>query len=284
MINIITELADRETEINKVKDVYIGLPDSEPEDLAAALAASIFFDTRMFSCIRNSSVDMTRKLCCEDDHGVCIYKAYRLTQALGYKMNLDRLRVIMFSILSAQIREPLDLAALDGYAFTLSKTFEKVLTGDDHDAGIIACALLTLAGREENDRFNFAYDTLLPALEDQNYSSLEMERNVVHALDILYQADCDLRAKYSDLDVDYFVEDAVLYRALLIAVLADFMGDDLYKQYTAFSSLDTDLAESLLQGKCCYDPEENFSDSGCETQDHDPLDDLDWDEFFSYQE
>ncbi len=284
MINIITKLADRENEINKVKNVYIGLPDSEPGDLAAAFAASIFFETRMFSCIRNSSVDMTRKLCCEYDHGVCIYKAYRLTQALGYMMNLDRLRVIMFSILSAQIGEPLDLAALDGYAFTLSKTFEKVLTGDDHDAGIIACALLTLAGREENDRFNFAYDTLLPALEEQNYSNLEMERNIVYALDILYQADCDLRAKYSDLDVDYVVEDAVLYRALLIAVLADFMGDDLYKLYTTFSSLDTGFTESLLQGKCCYDPEENFSDSDCETQAPDPLDDLDWDEFFSYTE
>ena len=284
MINIITKLADRETEINKVKDVYIGLPDSETEDLAAAFAARIFFDTRMFVSIRYSSLDMTRKLCSEFDHGVSIYKAYRLTQALGYTMNLDYLRVIMFSILSAQIREPLDLATLDGYAFTLSKTFEKVLTGDDHDAGIIACALLTLAGREENDRFNFAYDTLLPALEEQNYSNLEMERNIVYALDILYQADCDLRAKYSDLDVDYVVEDAVLYRALLIAVLADFMGDDLYKWYTTFSSLDTDLAESLLQGKCCYDPEENFSDSDCETQDHDPLDDLDWDEFFSYTE
>ena len=284
MINIITKLADRETEINKVKNVYIGLPDSEPDDLAAAFAARIFFDTRMFVSIRYSSLDMTRKLCSEFDHGVSIYKAYRLTQALGYTMNLDYLRVIMFSILSAQIREPLDLATLDGYAFTLSKTFEKVLTGDDHDAGIIACALLTLAGREENDRFNFAYDTLLPALEEQNYSNLEMERNIVYALDILYQADCDLRAKYSDLNVDYLVEDAVLYRALLIAVLADFMGDDLYKWYTTFSSLDTDLAESLLQGKCCYDPEENFSDSDCETQDHDPLDDLDWDEFFSYTE
>ena len=290
MINIITKLADRETEINKVKNVYIGLPDSEPDDLAAAFAAGIFFDTRMFSSSRNSSLDMTRKLCCEFDHGVSIYKAYRLTQALGtqalgYEMNLDRLRVIMFSILSAQIREPLDLATLDGYAFTLSKTFEKVLTGDDHDAGIIACALLTLAGREENDRFNFAYDTLLPALlEDQNFSNYETEKNIVYALDILYQADCDLRAKYSDLNVDYLVEDAVLYRALLIAVLADFMGDDLYKWYTTFSSLDTDLAESLLQGKCCYDPEENFSDSDCETQDHDPLDDLDWDEFFSYTE
>ena len=284
MINIITKLADRETEINKVKNVYIGLPDSEPDDLAAAFAARIFFDTRMFVSIRYSSLDMTRKLCSEFDHGVSIYKAYRLTQALGYTMNLDYLRVIMFSILSAQIRDPLDLATLDGYAFTLSKTFEKVLTGDDHDAGIIACALLTLAGREENDRFNFAYDTLLPALEEQNYSNLEMERNIVYALDILYQADCDLRAKYSDLNVDYLVEDAVLYRALLIAVLADFMGDDLYKWYTTFSSLDTDLAESLLQGKCCYDPEENFSDSDCETQDHDPLDDLDWDEFFSYTE
>ena len=284
MINIITELADRETEINKVKDVYIGLPDSEPDDLAAAFAARIFFDTRMFISIHNSSVDMTRKLCCEDDHGVCIYKACKLTQALGYKMNLDRLRVIMFSILSAQIRETLDLATLDGYAFTLSKTFEKVLTGDDHDAGIIACALLTLTGREENDRFNFVYDTLLPALEDQNFSNFETEKNIVYALDILWQADCDLRAKYSDLDVDYVVEDAVLYRALLIAVLADFMGDDLYKLYTTFSSLDTDFTESLLQGKCCYDPEENFSDSDCETQDHDPLDDLDWDEFFSYQE
>ena len=228
---------------------------------------------------------MTRKLCSEFDHGVSIYKAYRLTQALGYTMNLDYLRVIMFSILSAQIREPLDLATLDGYAFTLSKTFEKVLTGDDHDAGIIACALLTLAGREENDRFNFAYDTLLPALlEDQNFSNYDTEKNIVYALDILYQADCDLRAKYSDLDVDYVVEDAVLYRALLIAVLADFMGDDLYKLYTTFSSLDTDFTESLLQGKCCYDPEENFSDSDCETQDHDPLDDLDWDEFFSYTE
>ena len=228
---------------------------------------------------------MTRKLCSEFDHGVSIYKAYRLTQALGYTMNLDYLRVIMFSILSAQIREPLDLATLDGYAFTLSKTFEKVLTGDDHDAGIIACALLTLAGREENDRFNFAYDTLLPALlEDQNFSNYETEKNIVYALDILYQADCDLRAKYSDLDVDYVVEDAVLYRALLIAVLADFMGDDLYKWYTTFSSLDTDFAESLLQGKCCYDPEENFSDSDCETQAPDPLDDLDWDEFFSYTE
>lgn len=285
MINIITKLADRETEINKVKNVYIGLPDSEPEDLAAAFAARIFFDTRMFVSIRYSSLDMTRKLCSEFDHGVSIYKAYRLTQALGYTMNLDYLRVIMFSILSAQIREPLDLAALDGYAFTLSKTFEKVLTGDDHDAGIIACALLTLAGREENDRFNFAYDTLLPALlEDQNFSNYETEKNIVYTLDILYQADCDLRAKYSDLDVDYIVEDAVLYRALLIAVLADFMGDDLYKWYTTFSSLDTDFAESLLQGKCCYDPEENFSDSDCETQDHDPLDDLDWDEFFSYTE
>ncbi|MBR1563110.1 MAG: hypothetical protein IJ645_07880 [Ruminococcus sp.] len=282
MINIITKLADRETEINKVKNVYIGLPDSEPEDLAAAFAASIFFDTRLFSSSRNSSLDMTRKLCSEFDHGVSIYKAYRLTQALGYEMNLDRLRVILFSILSAQIREPLDLATLDGYAFTLSKTFEKVLTGNDHDAGIIACALLTLAGREENDRFNFAYDTLLPALlEDQNFSNYDTEKNIVYALDILWQADCDLRAKYSDLDVDYFVEDAVLYRALLIAVLADFMGDDLYKLYTTFSSLDTDLAESLLQGKCCYDPEESFSDSDCETQDHDPLDDLDWDEFFS---
>ena len=285
MINIITKLADRETEINKVKNVYIGLPDSEPDDLAAAFAARIFFDTRMFVSIRYSSLDMTRKLCSEFDHGVSIYKAYRLTQALGYTMNLDYLRVIMFSILSAQIREPLDLATLDGYAFTLSKTFEKVLTGDDHDAGIIACALLTLAGREENDRFNFAYDTLLPALlEDQNFSNYDTEKNIVYALDILWQADCDLRAKYSDLDVDYVVEDAVLYRALLIAVLADFMGDDLYKWYTTFSSLDTDLAESLLQGKCCYDPEENFSDSDCETQDHDPLDDLDWDEFFSYTE
>ena len=284
MINIITMLADRETEINRVKNVYIGLPDSEPEDLAAAFAARIFFDTRMFVSISYSSLDMTRKLCSEYDHGVSIYKAYRLTQALGYKMDLDRLRVIMFSILSAQICEPLDLATLDGYAFTLSKTFEKVLTGDDHDAGIIACALLTLAGREENDRFNFAYDTLLPALEDQNFSNFETEKNIVYALDILYQADCDLRAKYSDLDVDYVVEDAVLYRALLIAVLADFMGDDLYKLYTAFSSLDTDFTESLLQGKCCYDPEENFSDSDCETQDHDPLDDLDWDEFFSYAE
>ena len=284
MINIITKLADRENEINKVKNVYIGLPDSEPEDLAAAFAARIFFDTRMFISIRNSSLDMTRKLCSEFDHGVCIYRAYRLTQALGYTMNLDFLRVIMFSILSAEIHEPLDLAALDGYAFTLSKTFEKVLTGDDHDAGIIACALLTLTGREENDRFNFAYDTLLPALEDQNFSNFETEKNIVYALDILWQADCDLRAKYSDLDVDYVVEDAVLYRALLIAVLADFMGDDLYKQYTTFSSLDTDFAESLLQGKCCYDPEENFSDSGCETQDHDPLDELDWDEFFSYEE
>ncbi|GEM_PF-6986186 len=285
MINIITKLADRETEINKVKNVYIGLPDSEPEDLAAAFAASIFFDTRMFVSISYSSLDMTRKLCSEFDHGVSIYKAYRLTQALGYKMDLDRLRVIMFSILSAQICEPLDLATLDGYAFTLSKTFEKVLTGDDHDAGIIACALLTLAGREENDRFNFAYDTLLPALlEDQNFSNYDTEKNIVYALDILWQADCDLRAKYSDLDVDYVVEDAVLYRALLIAVLADFMGDDLYKLYTTFSSLDTDFTESLLQGKCCYDPEENFSDSDCETQDHDPLDDLDWDEFFSYAE
>lgn len=285
MINIITKLADRETEINKVKNVYIGLPDSEPDDLAAAFAARIFFDTRMFVSIRYSSLDMTRKLCSEFDHGVSIYKAYRLTQALGYTMNLDYLRVIMFSILSAQIREPLDLATLDGYAFTLSKTFEKVLTGDDHDAGIIACALLTLAGREENDRFNFAYDTLLPALlEDQNFSNYETEKNIVYALDILYQADCDLRAKYSDLDVDYVVEDAVLYRALLIAVLADFMGDDLYKWYTTFSSLDTDFAESLLQGKCCYDPEENFSDSDCETQAPDPLDELDWDEFFSYTE
>ena len=285
MINIITKLADRETEINKVKNVYIGLPDSEPDDLAAAFAARIFFDTRMFVSIRYSSLDMTRKLCSEFDHGVSIYKAYRLTQALGYTMNLDYLRVIMFSILSAQIREPLDLATLDGYAFTLSKTFAKVLTGDDHDAGIIACALLTLAGREENDRFNFAYDTLLPALlEDQNFSNYDTEKNIVYALDILWQADCDLRAKYSDLDVDYVVEDAVLYRALLIAVLADFMGDDLYKLYTTFSSLDTDFTESLLQGKCCYDPEENFSDSDCETQDHDPLDDLDWDEFFSYTE
>lgn len=285
MINIITKLADRENEINKVKNVYIGLPDSESEDLVAAFAARIFFDTRMFVSISYSSLDMTRKLCSEFDHGVSIYKAYRLTQALGYTMNLDYLRVIMFSILSAQIREPLDLATLDGYAFTLSKTFEKVLTGDDHDAGIIACALLTLAGREENDRFNFAYDTLLPALlEDQNFSNYEMEKNIVYALDILYQADCDLRAKYSDLDVDYVVEDAVLYRALLIAVLADFMGDDLYKWYTTFSSLDTDFAESLLQGKCCYDPEENFSDSDCETQAPDPLDDLDWDEFFSYTE
>ena len=285
MINIITKLADRETEINKVKNVYIGLPDSEPDDLAAAFAARIFFDTRMFVSIRYSSLDMTRKLCSEFDHGVSIYKAYRLTQALGYTMNLDYLRVIMFSILSAQIREPLDLATLDGYAFTLSKTFEKVLTGNDHDAGIIACALLTLAGREENDRFNFAYDTLLPALlEDQNFSNYDTEKNIVYALDILWQADCDLRAKYSDLDVDYVVEDAVLYRALLIAVLADFMGDDLYKLYTTFSSLDTDFTESLLQGKCCYDPEENFSDSDCETQDHDPLDDLDWDEFFSYTE
>ena len=42
MINIITKLADRETEINKVKNVYIGLPDSEPDDLAAAFAARIF--------------------------------------------------------------------------------------------------------------------------------------------------------------------------------------------------------------------------------------------------
>ena len=284
MINIITKLADRETEINKVKNVYIGLPDSEPGDLAAAFAARIFFDTRMFSSISYSSLDMTRKLCCEYDHGVCIYQAYRLTQALGYMMNLDRLRVIMFSILSAQIGEPLDLAALDGYAFTLSQTFGKVLSGDDHDAGIIACALLTLAGREENDRFNFAYDTLLPALDDPNFSNYEMEKNIVYALDILYQADCDLRAKYSVFDVDYIVEDAVLYRALLIAVLADFMGDDLYKLYTTFSSLDTGFTESLLQGKCCYDPEENFSDSDCETQAPDPLDDLDWDEFFSYTE
>lgn len=284
MINIITKLADRETEINKIKDVYIALPDSEPDDLAAALAARIYFDTRMFANIRDSSLDMTRRLCCENDHGVCFYQANRLTQAFGLKMNLDRLRVIMFCILSAQIREPLDLATLDGYAFTLSKTFEKILTGDDHDAGIIACALLTLAGREENDRFNFAYDTLLPALGDQNNSNYEMEKNVALALDILYQAENDLRAKYSDLDIDYVVEDAVLYRALLIAVLADFMGDDLYKQYTTFSSLDTDLAEALLQGRRCYDPEESFCESGCEKQDHDPLDDLDWDEFFSYQE
>ena len=284
MINIITKLADRETEINKVKDVYIGLPDSETEDLAAAFAARIFFDTRMFSSRCYSSLDMTRKLCCEYDHGVSIYKAYRLTQVFEYTMNLDCLRVILFSILSAQIYEPLDLAALDGYAFTLSKTFEKVLTGNDHDAGIIACALLTLAGREENDRFNFAYDTLLPALDDPNFSNYETEKNIVYALDILYQADCDLRAKYSVFDVDYIVEDAVLYRALLIAVLADFMGDDLYKLYTTFSSLDTGFTESLLQGKCCYDPEENFSDSDCETQAPDPLDDLDWDEFFSYTE
>ena len=36
--------------------------------------------------------------------------------------------------------------------------------------------------------------------------------------------------------------------------------------------------------KCCYDPEESFSDSDCDTQAPDPLDDLDWDEFFSYEE
>ena len=109
---IITELAGRETEIDKVKDVYMELPESEPDDLAAALAARIFFDTRMFSSF-SSSLEMTRKLCCEDDHGVCIYQVWRLTQAPGYKMDLDHLRVIMFAVLSYQIRRPLDLASLD---------------------------------------------------------------------------------------------------------------------------------------------------------------------------
>ena len=277
MANIITNISQRSAEINAVKDIYMGLPDSYTDDnTAAALAARVFYDTRLF--IGNSISDisrLTRKLCCDDDHGICIYQAYKLTHSLGRCLDLDHLKVIMFCILSDQPRDSLDLALLDVYADILSGSFKKVLPRRDDrgfDAGIIACALLTLTCQGKTDRYNFAYDTLIPAFEDCHRCDLETERDVAYALELLDRAENDLRAVYNDFDVYDIIEDPVLYRALLTAVLADFMGDDAYSLGN-ISFHDTSLTESLLGCKGCQEPDE-----------HDPLDDLDWDSFFSYDE
>ena len=285
MKNIITELAERKNEINKIKEVFISLPDSEPDDLAVTLAVRILFDTRMFSCISSSDMcKVTQKMCCEDDQGICIFQAYKLIKTMGNKLNFDSLSLIMFGILSVQIGADLDLASLDAYAFTLSQTFNGILSRTENDMGIVACALLILAGREEHDRFNFAYDTLLPAFEEQVRSTYDMEKNIVSALELLYQAENDMRVLYNDYDLESVTDDPVLYRALLTAVLADFMGDDLYKMYSTFSELDYFTAESLLNGKSCDAPEEEFCENTCETKESDPFDDLDWDEFFISEE
>ena len=122
--------------------------------------------------------------------------------------------------------------------------------------------------------YNYAYDKLIPALEDiTRFSSDNIHRNVVTALEIL---------KYAPLafeDSDYFwqiEEDPLKYVMLLISALAECSNKE--GHYHFFCGLDT------VDDSECEDEEYAFEyDEETDELDR-QLDALNWDEFFVDEE
>ena len=273
MFNIITDIAKDTNKLTELGVVYDDIPAANTDDTAAALGARIFLDTRLFGSSINDINKLTKKLCCEEDHGLATYTASKLTRVLGDSLDLGKLKYILYSILYSETAGSWGIEYLDSYTEELANSCDKVLFNKQHDIGLLACALLCLAGREEIERYNFAYDVLIPAISEQNFNASGVEKDVALALELLRQAENDLSTLYDD--YDEITEEPSVYRALLIAALADLEGDDATALGGQFCDRTKVFSENdLLRPEELSGPEEDYG----------PLDDLDWDEFFVDEE
>lgn len=286
MNNTISRIASDEKTIARIKCAYDQMPQTDIRSLLAGIAAKLYVDRKMFLSNPESVNELARKLCEEESkHGIAVFDAYKLSDVFAGMLYLDTISQILFGIYSYEYNdEESDFHELDAYADKLEKvigaelpdisgeSIERVFGGESEY--IVACALLCLAGRETEDMYNYAYDKLIPALEDiTRFTSDNIPRDVATALEIL---------KYAPLafeDSDYFwqiEEDPLKYVMLLISALAECSNKE--GHYHFFCGLDT------VDDSECEDEEYAFEYDG-ETDELDrQLDALNWDEFFVNEE
>ncbi len=281
MDNIITNIAGRDTAIGHITEIWNKLPRSNISDTAAALGARFFIESRNFLSEISTVNELTKKLCCDaDEHGISTYKAYKLEEALrtsdclGSDLNLDKICDILYGIFSVEAENERELDELDKYASVLAGTCFDLLMDKPHNMEAVVCALLCLAGRNETDMYNYAYDVLVPALSGNTnwLDCTDIHANIALALELLSNAERSL-GLITDV-YDEVTEDPLLYKLLFIAAFSFFEYDEMLRRVSRQSDFDYDITKDPAFNVIKLPPEE----------DQDPLDDLDWDEFYSYQE
>lgn len=84
---------------------------------------------------------------------------------------------------------------LDEAAEILTGVCADVLQNKRHEPNTIACALLCLTLPDETGRYDLAYDTVIPALEEYRGPMCDaktIHRDVVFALELMQNAECAL--------------------------------------------------------------------------------------------
>lgn len=275
MFNIISKIASRRETVESVKCVYDQLPPVDCRNLLAGLAAKLYADRKLLVSKPESVNNLARKLCDDESkHGIVVYDAFKLSDGLMGGLRLERLSHILYGIYSYE-NDDEQPELLDAYAETLANVIGaelpdnsgdslKRLFGDDSEY-IVACALLCLAGRETEDMYNYAYDKLIPALEDISFlTSDNIHQDVVTALEILKYAPqaFDDEEEFAEIE-----SDELKYAMLLLAALAE-CSVEKGKNYS-FSDMCSD----------CEDEDADEDDDNDELDRR--LDALDWDEFFA---
>lgn len=260
---------------SKVLEAFNALPSPCSDDTVIALGARLYIDTNHFISDLSEINRLTRKLC--DDscgHGIYTYSAYKLSQVLGEKLDLEKLRKILNSITDNTINEICPEMTLDEAAEILTGVCADVLQNKRHEPNTIACALLCLTLPDETGRYDFAYDTAIPALDEHRGQISDTERihrNVVFALELLQNAERAL----NDVGGEDIMNDPMLLGMLFINALCAFEGDRIYNGYNALS------LDDVFGGGLVIEEYDNQCD---EPDEFDELDKLDWDEFYSYKE
>lgn len=244
----------------RIENIISQLPELDMSGLAAALGARAYTDTGFLGGDVYKSNDLIRALC---GSGVYIYAASRFAEALEGGTGLIDLRHIL-CILRPETEQ--DESLID-YVRSFEDLCGQVLSKGRYDPCAVACSLLYLSDLDEMSRYDSAYGKLLSAL-DQAKSNLvgtrDLQRDISAALELLNLTDSCIAD-----DCERFEEDPLLYKALLAAALSACVGDIGFcgGAFPVFGSACDDAPDDLEE-----DPE------------YDPLDALDWDEFYSYQE
>ncbi len=256
----------------KVLETFNALPSPCTDDTIIALGARLYIDTTHFISELNEINGLTKKLCDSTyGHGIYTHAAFKLSQVLGEKLGLERLRRILNSITDNTISEICPDMTLEEAAEILTGVCADVLEDKRHEPNTIACTLLCLKLPDETGRYDCAYDTVIPALDQyrgQISNTEQIHRNVVFALELLQNAERVLN-EVCGADI---MNDPMLLDMLFINALCAYERNNIYNNYNCFA-LDELLGDGL-------ETEENNE----QTDEPDEFDELDWDEFYSYEE
>lgn len=277
-INIFTFAESFAADISRIGKVWRELPFSNYDDTAAALGAVSFMTAKSFLTDITKVNKLVKAVCSETGSGRCTYQACRLREAVGGELDLGSLKLILYTILSAEYEEEYSLSELNAYADLMTEVTQEVLDGKDYDVEVLNCALLCLAGLDDTERYDFAYDTLIPEL---NSFSLTFPNELQESVDLALEILCKSSSKLSgSIDgTESIVSDPLLYRTLLIAALDAFVNDSSASSDGIFSDFGVDDLDSDDEEYFCDDIEDDLYEDDLLDDD-----DLEWDEFYSYDE